>query len=351
MRSLAARLIPTYLALVLLAVSTDARAALSMRWTSVAGIIIQDDETSLGFDLVFTRPGLAQWANFRKLQPIPSAIEENLAALQLAKLDALFVSHSHFDHVLDAPWIAHRFGARLFGGISIERIAMANAKRFGWSDLQFEPIVDRQTVTVGKFTIRGYKRTHAAIFPGIGFHFLGGEVLADFRFGFDQYRAGETWCYVIEHPEGKIFVDQGAQFFDGVAADLKGVHFMAIGVSNKKSVEDWIARFVQPYLPKVLVPLHFDWFFSAPRRDATRMLPGTNLDELRRETARVSPETLFPVPKFGETIALPSILPSVVVPAASSTPAAPVPVKKVEPEPEAEVVSEPVVEPMGEGAE
>jgi L-ascorbate metabolism protein UlaG (beta-lactamase superfamily) len=288
-----------------LALAEGRPAPLSFRWTSVAGFLLDDGETTLSFDPIFTRPGPSNWLWGSELVPDSAAIEENLNYLGLKKVDAVFVSHEHFDHAVDAPTIAHRFGAPLYGGPSLERIATANAVRYGWKDLSFRPTGDRDVVQVGKFKIKFLRRAHAPIFPKIDFHFLAGEVPKDFHFGFYQYYDGDVWCWLIEHPAGRVFVDQGAHFFEGAKPELGDhVDYMLLGVANKKSVEDWVSKYIVGFRPKLVLPLHFDFFFTAPDRAHTKMLPGTQYDDIVDLAAKVSPKTRFRLPKFGESIFL-----------------------------------------------
>jgi len=267
--------------------------------------LLEDGETTLAFDPTFTRPGVLNWLGLREFVPDPVAIDENLNALGLKRVDAVFVSHEHFDHVVDVPTIAHRFGAPLFGGESVERIARANESRFGWKDFRFKRVADRETIRIGKFSIKFFRRPHAAIFPRIDFHFLAGVVPEDFRFGFYQYYDGDVLCWLIEHPSGRVFVDQGAHLFDGAKSDI-GAHidYMLLGVSNKKSVEDWVGKYVGGFSPKLVLPLHFDFFFTAPDREKTRMLPGIEYDRIVEEARKISPATRLLMPKFGERIRL-----------------------------------------------
>jgi L-ascorbate metabolism protein UlaG (beta-lactamase superfamily) len=275
---------------------------LIVRWTSVAGFILDDGETKLWFDPIFTRPGVLQWLGVKELTPDSAAIRENLRYLGVKKVDAVFVSHEHFDHAVDASVIAHRLGATLYGGPSLERIAKANEQRFGWK-LHFQSVTDRQTVQVGKFRIKFFRRTHPAIFPKFGFHFLEGPVPKDFHFGFYQYDDGDVFCMLIDHPDGRIFFDQSANFFEGARADL-GTHVdtMLLGIANKKSVADWVGKFIAGFHPKLVIPLHFDFFFTAPDRQHTKLLPGTEYDRLVSESAKISPRTRFRLPRFGESI-------------------------------------------------
>lgn len=297
---------PFILLLILVGVSAAAEPAkpkpLTFRWTSIAGFLLDDGETTLAFDVTFTRPTVLHWAGLEKLYPDFPVIDENVNALGLKKVDAIFVSHEHVDHSVDAAALGARFGATVYGGPSLERIVKASRGKFGWPALKFRGVADRETVTVGKFKIKFFRRTHAAIFPKIGFHFLAGEVPSDFDFGFYQYHEGDVWCWTIEHPAGRILVDQGSHFFEGLRSDLRGGEYMFLGVSNKESVEDFTTKYVAGFRPPLVLPLHFDFFFAAPNREETRMLPGIEYERLVSESAKVSPGTRWRLPKFGEPI-------------------------------------------------
>jgi len=276
----------------------------TFRWTSVAGFTLDDGETTLAFDPVFSRPGLLQWLGLKEFAPDEAAIAENLRYLGLKKLDAIFVSHEHFDHAVDAAFIAHRTGATVYGGPSLERIVRANELRYGWS-VGWRSVADREWIQVGKFRLKFFRREHGPIFRALDFHFLKGAVPENFRFGFYQYEDGDVWCWLIEHPRARVYVDQGAQFFEGAAADLgPQVDNMLLGVANKISVDDYVSRFIARFHPKLAIPLHFDFFWTAPDREHTKMLPGIDYDEIVAESARVSPKTEWKFPKFGESIPL-----------------------------------------------
>lgn len=301
---------------------TAPSSSLRVRWTSVAGLILEDGTSTLIFDPIFTRPGIWQWLGLKRLLPDTQVVHENLEALHLKKADAVFVSHEHFDHAVDAPLVSRILDARLYGGESLERIEKASQREFGWKLSLFQTVKDRETITVGKFKVQIFKRTHSAIFPKLNFHFLAGVVPVDFNFEFDQYREGDVYGYVIEHPDGKILVDQGSHFFEGAREALKGVDYMLVGVSNKVSVADFIEKHVDGFHPKILIPLHFDFFFTQPNRKNTFYLPGTDLNEIREKIGSDHGLTRFIEPKWGVPIELKPVPLTAGEPTPTSTPTA-----------------------------
>src|SRR5690606_3102839 len=106
--------------------------------------------------------------------PEVTTVHENLETLGLKRADAVFVSHTHFDHAVDAPLVSQVLGAPLLGGASLERIEKANRERAGWQTSLFRKINAGEPVVVGEFKITPILRSHAAIFPRIGFRFLPG---------------------------------------------------------------------------------------------------------------------------------------------------------------------------------
>ncbi len=290
------------LSILLFLLSASAGATLQVRWIGVAGLILEDGETTLLFDPVFSRPGILNWLGLQSFRPDSQAISANLEYLGLKKADAVFVSHEHFDHAVDAARIAGDFKAPIYGGVSLSRVVSANLG-IQAAD-RFHAVKDRDEVSVGRFKIQFYRREHSSIFPAIGFHFLPGPVSEPFTFGFYEYREGEVWCYRVMHPEGKIFIDQGSRFFEGAAPDLKGVDFVMAGVANKVSVKDYVDHYAGRLKPRILIPLHFDFFFMKANREETMLLPGAGLDEIRKTISTDFSSIRFILPKFGERVLL-----------------------------------------------
>ncbi|MGZ4557674.1 MAG: MBL fold metallo-hydrolase, partial [Mycobacteriaceae bacterium] len=89
----------------------------------VSTILLQDDASAIMTDgFFFSRPGLLK-SLLRPLVSDEEIIAAALSRLGVTSLDALFVTHSHYDHALDAPVVAQRTGAELVGSRSAGQIA------------------------------------------------------------------------------------------------------------------------------------------------------------------------------------------------------------------------------------
>jgi L-ascorbate metabolism protein UlaG (beta-lactamase superfamily) len=81
-------------------------------WLGTAGFAVEHDGHVLLLDPYLTRASLARCL----LAPLHA--DADLARRLVPRADAIVLSHTHFDHALDAPLIARQTGARVFGSRS-----------------------------------------------------------------------------------------------------------------------------------------------------------------------------------------------------------------------------------------
>src|SRR5690606_22896334 len=91
--------------------------SLRIQWLGTSSLLISDGQTHVLTDAYFYR--IAQLSSVtRPMAPDVTRIDAALKASNIEKLDVIPVLHSHFDHVLDSPWVAMRTGADLAGSES-----------------------------------------------------------------------------------------------------------------------------------------------------------------------------------------------------------------------------------------
>lgn len=270
------------------------------RWFSVASLVIEDEKTRIFFDPMFTRAGLQHWlalSDFRSDEPLVTKIlKEN----GLNKIDALFASHSHFDHVIDAPIIAKLTGGVFYVDENSEIIAKAHKE----PKIQIQRVENRRPIVIGDFKITPVLRTHSHI-RSLGFSFLPGKVSQDFDFGFYDYKVGDTWFYLIEHPDGKILFDQGAEpFLDEAKKVVSQVDVLIQGVANRENDDTIIKGYAHAFKPKVFLPSHFDNFFFPFDPVSIPDLPGIRLKEVLDKMQKSYPEMEVIMPVYGKRMVL-----------------------------------------------
>lgn len=279
----------------------QALARVEMRWLSVASVYLDDGKTRIMIDPCFTRPGLIHWLNMEKLKSSEQNIRSILMKYELDKVNALFISHSHFDHAVDAAMVAKVTGGTLFVDRSSDRIARAHKDH----SIKRLMINEFKTVQVGDFKITPIRRDHLPIKP-FGVYFMPGEVAADFDFDLWDYTEGENWMYYIVHPEGSILIDQGGDpRYEKISSFIKKADVLIQGVANRVSDENILNGYVKKLKPKVFLPTHYDNFFlDFKPEEPMVLLPFLKLEALMEKVKVTLPASKVHVPKFNEKVVL-----------------------------------------------
>jgi L-ascorbate metabolism protein UlaG (beta-lactamase superfamily) len=274
-------------------------AKVEMRWLTVSSVLLDDGESKILFDSMFTRASALNWLNLKKLKSDEELVKRELKSLGILQINGIFVSHSHFDHVIDAPIVAKLTGATFYADKSNERIAKAYKEPLIKTSL----ITAMHSIRIGKFNVTPILRTHSPI--AFGIDFLPGEVKEDFDFDFYDYRMGETWFYLVTHPDGKILIDQGsAPFVEKVLPLTHEVDALIQGVANRKTDEQVIDGYIAKLNPKVFVPTHFDNFIFEFDPKSESELPGLKLHPLLDKIREKFGKMKVIKPKYGEKIEL-----------------------------------------------
>ena len=281
-----------------LSFSTISSAEIKIRWLGVASVIIEDGESSLLMDPDWTRPDLWQVIGLSRLVSNEKLVKSELDKLKIKKVSGIFTSHSHFDHAIDAPLVAKLTDAVNY--VDESSLIISNA----YKDPRIKTMLIQagRPIQIGQFTVTAMKREHAKI-GAIGIHFLPGSVPKDFDFNFWDYKTGDTWFYLIEHPEKTILLDQGsASHVDLMVKIPAKVDVLIQGVANRENDDLFMKGYLTAFRPKIFIPIHFDNFFKDFNQNDLGELFGVKLDELLTKIRDGHPQTKVIRPVYGEVI-------------------------------------------------
>lgn len=274
-------------------------AEVSAKWLTVASILIDDGKTQILFDPAWTRPGIKHVLNLSPFVSDEALVSDILKKNNISKVDAVFSSHSHFDHVVDAPMVSKLTGAIFYTDESSERIALAykNPK------IRTIRISSGGKIQIGDFMVTPIVRQHAQILHL--FDFLPGHVPANTNLNFWDYHVGDTWFYLIEHPEGTILIDQGSEAqMTSLKKMASKVDVLIQGIANRKSDENILDGYVKELAPNIFIPLHFDNFFSDFKDGAESFLPGIKFESFMDKMKKAYPSMKVDKPLYGQPIKL-----------------------------------------------
>jgi L-ascorbate metabolism protein UlaG (beta-lactamase superfamily) len=290
-------LVITFLSLISLSWGADNN--LRLTWFGTTCLNITDGKNALFFDPFITRPSLFQLATFQRLNSDEKLIDSWLGKLKDNNIEALFASHTHYDHALDLVSLQKRTKAKVYGGASVLNILKGAAL-----ETSFHKVSHGDVIKVGDFKVTIYKGIHP---PHLfSFTLASGIIERPLVHGATalEYKLGEVFSYLIEHPKGKILFHPAGQVLDAELFKRMGkVDLLIQGIAKRESTKDLLEKLILPLDPKVVIPVHYDDFLE-PLDEGIQEMMTMNLDEFKKSVLKARPGQKISLPKYGEEVGL-----------------------------------------------
>lgn len=222
---------------------TESPTGLRMQYLGTNSLHISDGEIDILIDPYFTRPSISTAAIlFCKTKIIESnreIIEKVLDGAHITKVDAIVLTHSHFDHALDVVEVARYLadqnggtypqiiGSRSTfhicrgGGIPDENITIVD---------QFKP--EQETYSFGRFDIQLLRGKHINV--PFGGTFFSGTITTDLTPPYNLFdlKEGGIFSIYIRHEWGNILNLGSANFLKGALDSVNNVDFLILGIAG-----------------------------------------------------------------------------------------------------------------------
>lgn len=271
-------------------------------------------EITDGRTVIIVDPFVTQFASYPPTgKPAPRSMDDLLspdsAALdrRVPRADYILVTHAHWDHVLDAPYIARKTGAVIVGNASVANLARASDV----PDSALITVRGGEDYEFGAFSLRVIPSLHSALFNKRYFTRVGsGETPRGLKPPLrrrDYMQDGGTVAYLLRIGGQQILVMGGMNYIeremDGLRPDVALIGAIK-PIGGTYEIYDYIGRLMRALgQPKTVLPTHLDAYGDPARQPAIAAARRVFADEVRR----VSPKTRVILPTWFEPIVLGSV--------------------------------------------
>ena len=266
-------------------------AGLDVQWVGTAGFRFAYQGTVIWIDPYVTRLSLGDLIRRRVVPSSRDAI-----ARWIDRADAILVGHTHFDHALDVPAIAARDRCPVYGSTSLQHLMGLH----GLAELA-HVVEPHARYEVGPFTFHFVPSVHSKLQLGLRVNY-GGELTCDHldEMTPQAYRCGQVWGVCIEVAGMRFYHQGSADLIDDEIRD-RGVDVFLCGIAGRRFTRNYVERIVARLDPHVIVPTHFDNFFT-PLGESNAFSFNVNLTGFADEVHAASRDVAIRVLEVGHAI-------------------------------------------------
>jgi L-ascorbate metabolism protein UlaG (beta-lactamase superfamily) len=224
-------------------------------WLGVSGYRLTYEGVSLFIDPYVSRVPLRAFLLRQNTLPDEAMIERYAGAP--GAVAGVIVGHTHFDHAVDAPAIARRFGARAYGSSSLGHLMRLH----GLGHLAVE-VIPHQAYELGPFVVRFVPSRHSKLLFGRKVP-MDGPLTCEHLHGLapSAYKCGAVYGIRID-VGGVSFYHQGSADLNDSELHDEPVDVFLAGVAGRSVTPGYWERILPRLDPRVVVPTHYDNFFS-----------------------------------------------------------------------------------------
>ncbi len=274
--------------------------AVRVVWLGTAGLYVSDGETSFFIDPFVSRHGLLKVLCGFPLPPMLPEIQAWVRQVDGAKAQAVIVSHSHYDHALDAPFFAQTTGAILVGSASTAHIGLGA----GLPEKQLQIVQPGSRFTCGRFEITFIQSRHSK--AALGRIPWPGEITSPVipPASASDYRLGEAFAIRVTHPKGSFVHLGSAGFVEKMFADMQA-DALFVSIAGREDTRELLHHSAATLQAKLVIPIHFDNFFKPLDQDMA-ILWGADLPEFFQTAGSFAPDiNVYTLPIGRSTVLFP----------------------------------------------
>jgi L-ascorbate metabolism protein UlaG (beta-lactamase superfamily) len=256
---------------------------LEIEWLGVSGYRLSYEGQTIFVDPYLSRIPLRSLLLRRRALPDPATLDAFVRAP--GEVAGVLVGHTHFDHAVDAPAIARRFGCRAYGSDSL--VTLMGVHGLAERTVEVEPY---RTYELGPFEVSFTPSAHSKLLLGLAVPY-DGDLTCEHLDGLtpNAYRCGQVWGISIR-VAGLLLYHQGsANLIDDAIRqrDAGDVDVFLAGVAGRGFTHEYWRRILPRLNPRIVVPTHYDNFFR-PLGQRLEFVSNVRLSQLPEEIGAVS---------------------------------------------------------------
>ncbi|MEV1318419.1 MBL fold metallo-hydrolase [Micromonospora arborensis] len=271
------------------------KGAVSFRWWGTAGWRVDIGDRTVLVDPFLSRidTGLFTGA-FNTATPL--TVRTDVIDSRVDRATTVLVTHTHWDHFMDVPYIAGRTGARVFGTLTAYHLGLA----YGVPSTQLGAVKGGEVLDFGDHSIEVVGSLHsrnagyAVAFPGVRVS----QPAQPATIG--DLPEGDTLGYLLRVEGGPSVYFTGAS--DVAERNLTGLapDVAMVAMQSATTTGDYLPRLLAGLdYPKVVVPVHYD-NFETPLQNPPVVAPTDRprLDDMIAAVRRISPRSRVLLPEY-----------------------------------------------------